>query len=311
MGGGFTIPATARGVGVCFLLSFVLSFLPPRPAAAQTELPALSEAEAPPLPVPARWKGDFDGMKERRRVRILVPFSKTIYFLDKGAERGTAAETGRQFETCINTKYKTSRKGKIHITFVPVARDQLFTDLNEGLGDIVAASLTITAERRQIVDFGDPALTNISQLIVTGPSAPVLTRLEDLAGQEIQVRKTSSYWTHLQALSNRFEAEGLKRITLIPADENLEDEDLLEMVNAELLPFTVVDSYKARLWIIFSPISCFARISPSTPAARSPGPCGRTRPCCWRRSTPARRNSAQTPHSFWRSCVNTTATAPS
>src|SRR6516162_9395961 len=117
MGGGFTIPATARGVGVCFLLSFVLSL----------------------LPVPARWKGDFDGMKERRMVRILVPFSKTIFFLDKGAERGTAAETGRQFETCINTKYKTTRARKIHVTFVLVARDQLFTDLNEGLGDIVAA----------------------------------------------------------------------------------------------------------------------------------------------------------------------------
>ena len=85
MGGGFTIPATARGVGICFVLSLLLSFLPPRPAAAQTELPALSEAEAPPLPVPEHWKGDFDGMKERRMVRVLVPFSKTIYFIDKGA----------------------------------------------------------------------------------------------------------------------------------------------------------------------------------------------------------------------------------
>ena len=236
------LPSVGAGVRL-LLLPLLLASLPARPVAAQTELPALSEAEAPPLPVPEHWKGDFDGMKERRMVRILVPFSKTIYFLDKGAERGTAAETGRQFESCINTKYKTTRARKIHIAFVPVARDLLFTDLNEGLGDIVAASLTITAERRQIVDFGDPGLTNI------GPSAPVLTRLEDLAGQEIQVRKTSSYWTHLQALSNRFQAEGLKGITLIPADENLEDEDLLEMVNAELLPFTVVDSYKARLWI--------------------------------------------------------------
>jgi hypothetical protein len=141
MGGGFTVPATARGVGACLLLSLLLSFLLPRPAAAQTELPALSEAEAPPLPVPEHWKGDFDGMKARRMVRILVPFSKTIYFIDKGAERGTAAETGRQFETCINTKYKTTRKGKIHIAFVPVARDQLFTDLNEGLGPPASRSL--------------------------------------------------------------------------------------------------------------------------------------------------------------------------
>jgi membrane-bound lytic murein transglycosylase MltF len=33
-----------------------------------------------------------------------------------------------------------------------------------------------------------------------------------------------------------------------PADENLEDEDLLEMVNAGLLPMAVVDSHKAEFW---------------------------------------------------------------
>ena len=80
-------------------------------------------------------------------VRILVPFSKTIYFLDKGAERGTAAETGRQFESCINTKYKTTRARKIHIAFVPVARDRLFTDLNEGLGDIVSSEIAFVIVR--------------------------------------------------------------------------------------------------------------------------------------------------------------------
>ncbi len=83
---------------------------------------------------------------------------------------------------------------------------------------------------------------------MTGPSAPVLTSLEDLAGQEIQVRRSAAIGRTVQALSGQPGAKGLKEITLIPADENLEDEDLLEMVNAELLPFAIVDSYKARLW---------------------------------------------------------------
>ena len=82
------------------------------PVAAQTTLPALSEAEAPALPPLKPWTGDFDQMKERRLVRILVPFSRTIYFLDKGAERGTAAEFGRQFEVCVNQKYKTKEGRK-------------------------------------------------------------------------------------------------------------------------------------------------------------------------------------------------------
>src|SRR5262249_821586 len=40
----------------------------------------------------------------------------------------------------------------------------------------------------------------------------------------------------------------LQAITLTSADENLEDEDLLEMVNAGLLPFAIVDDHKAQIW---------------------------------------------------------------
>ena len=224
-----------------------LALIVSAPARAQTNLPALSEAEAPALPPYKSWTGDFDKMKAGRLVRILVPFSKTIYFLDKGAERGTAAEFGRQFEVCINQKYKTKAL-KIKLAFIPVSRDRLLTGLVDGLGDIAAGSLTITPERLKIVDFSDPGIKNVKEVIVTGPSAPALKSLDDLAGQEIHVGRSTSYWDHLQMLSDQLEAKGLEKINLVPADSDLEDEDLLEMVNAGLLPFVVVDNYKARLW---------------------------------------------------------------
>jgi membrane-bound lytic murein transglycosylase MltF len=214
---------------------------------AQTTQAALSEAEAPALPLPVAKLGDFDTMKQRRLIRILVPFSRTIYFLDKGAERGTAAEFGRQFEVWLNKKYKTKAL-KIRIAFIPTPRDRLLTDLNAGLGDIVAANLTITPERLQLVDFSTPGLRGVKEVVVTGPATPALAGLDDLAGREIHVRKSSSYWTHLEALNAQFAAKGLKEITLRPADEDLEDEDLLEMVNAGLLPFVVVDNHKAEFW---------------------------------------------------------------
>jgi membrane-bound lytic murein transglycosylase MltF len=40
-------------------------------------------------------------------------------------------------------------------------------------------------------------------------------------------------------------AKGLKPIAIMPIDGNLEDEDLIEMVNAGLLPYAVVDGHKA------------------------------------------------------------------
>jgi membrane-bound lytic murein transglycosylase MltF len=229
------------------LLPLALAAMSRSPAEAQTILPALSEAQAPALPLPEPWIGDFDQMKQRRLIRILVPFSQTLYFLDKGAERGVSAELGRQLETWINRKYKT-RALKIHVAFIPISRDRLLTGLNEGLGDIAAADLTITPARLEIADFSNPGLRDISEVIVTGPSAPGLASLDSLAGKEIHVPRSSSYWSHMQALSDRLKAEGLEEINLRPSDENLEDEDLLEMVNAGLLPFVVTDSYKARIW---------------------------------------------------------------
>jgi ABC-type amino acid transport substrate-binding protein len=136
------------------------------PVQAQTVQPALPDSAAPVLPLPSVRLGDFDMMKQRRLIRILVPFSRTIYFLDKGAERGTAAEFGRQFETWLNKKYKT-KSLKIRIAFIPTPRDRLLSDLNAGLGDIVAASLTITPARQEIVDFSAPGMRNVNEVLVT------------------------------------------------------------------------------------------------------------------------------------------------
>jgi ABC-type amino acid transport substrate-binding protein len=205
-----------------FLLLTCCVAMSASPVLAQTTRPALSEADAPGLPRPKVWLGDFDGMKERRLIRILVPFSRTIYFVDQGAERGTAAEFGREFEKWLNKKYET-RALKILVAFIPTARDRLLSALKEGAGDIVAANLTITPERLQLVDFSAPAMKNVKEVVVTGPRAPMLAGLDALAGQEIHVRMSSSYWGHLQALGDELKAKGLKEIALVPADEDLEE----------------------------------------------------------------------------------------
>ncbi|HUL64810.1 MAG TPA: hypothetical protein VLW55_09360 [Burkholderiaceae bacterium] len=39
--------------------------------------------------------GDFDQIRERRVVRVLLPYSRTLFFVDKGQERGVTAENMR------------------------------------------------------------------------------------------------------------------------------------------------------------------------------------------------------------------------
>jgi len=193
------------------------------------------------------YTADFDGMLERRRVRVLTSFSKTFYFLDKARQRGLIYEMMKQFEKALNEKYETKHR-KIALVFVPVARDRLIPALIEGKGDIAAANLTITPERSALVEFSDPLYWGVKELIVTAPSTAKPKSIDDLSGQIVHVRKSSSYYASLVAVNERFAAEGKTPVELVLAEEILEDEDLLEMVNADLIPMVVVDSHKAHFW---------------------------------------------------------------
>jgi membrane-bound lytic murein transglycosylase MltF len=248
------VRSAARLVTVALLL---LAFaFQGRPAAQEAAGEVLEEAapsadsaaEGSLLPEVSKWTGDFDGMRERRTIRLLVPFSKTFYFIDKGGQQfGATYEAGRAFEDWINKKYKT-KSLRIQIAFIPVSRDKLLSGLVDGIGDIAAGNLTITPEREELVDFADPLATGVKEVIVTGPAAPRLSSIEDLAGKEVFARASSSYYEHLRALSAGFEASGRPAIVLTALDEDLEDEDILEMVNAGLLPWAVVDNHKATIW---------------------------------------------------------------
>jgi len=218
-------------------------------------LPAMADQPAkdatPPsgsLPIKAKeWKGDLDGMAKRRYIRALVVNSKTFYFLDKGRQYGMSYEGLKAFEKELNKKFKAKNR-KLHILFVPVSRDKIIPALLDGHGDIAAANLTITPERSKQVDFSRPIYDNVSEIVVTGPSSPKIASVEDLSGKEVFVRKSSSYYEHLEQLNARFRREGKSPVKLRPAPENLEDEDLLEMLNAGLLKLVVVDNHKAQFW---------------------------------------------------------------
>jgi membrane-bound lytic murein transglycosylase MltF len=196
----------------------------------------------------APWTGDYGGMVERRMIRIAVPYSKTIYFLDRGRQYGTAVEFGQALETWANEGREKAADKKIHVVFVPLPRDELISAVKDGKADIAAGNLTITPQRLEQIDFTQPFATGVKEVLVTGPSAHDISAIADLAGRIVRVRPSSSYREHLAALSQRFVAEGRKPIAIRPADERLEDEDLLEMVNAGLLAWAVVDMHKAAIW---------------------------------------------------------------
>jgi membrane-bound lytic murein transglycosylase MltF len=230
---------------------------PARPNAPAASSGNTSGPESPAARAPRQlsvgnkpWRGDFDRMLERRMIRVLVPFSRTLYYSDKGRERGVTAELVREWERWINQKHaKQLGKRPLTIYMVPTTRDKLLSEVADGLGDIAAGNITVTEQRSQIVEFLAPDdLKTVNEIVVAGLKAPSIKSVDDLSGKTVHVRPTTSYHESLVALNERFVKEGKPPVDLVLLPDALEDEDKLEMVNAGLLDFVIVDDWVARIW---------------------------------------------------------------
>jgi len=181
---------------------------------------------------------------------VLVPPGRTLYFQDKGSEKGLTAELARDFESYLNRTHKTRLKRRpVTVVLIPTTRDRLLPDLVAGLGDIAAGNLTVTAERLALVDFYSPdGLRTVSEIALTGPKSAPLASVDDLSGRVVHVRPSSSYHESLLALNARLTAEGKTPASLVSVPDALEDEDMMEMLNVGLFDVIVVDDWKARMW---------------------------------------------------------------
>ena len=192
------------------------------------------------------WVGDLDGMEKRRVIRILSVYSVGSYYIDQGQEKGLTKELARLFEHFINKRVQG--KQKIYAAIIPVARDQLIPALLAGRGDLVVANLSITPEREELIDFSIPVSKPLREILVTGPSAPGLESIDDLAGKTLYVRHSSSYRESVEQLNTRLAQAGKAPVKIRAVDESLEDVDLIEMVNTGLLPWAIIDDYKLNMW---------------------------------------------------------------
>lgn len=193
------------------------------------------------------FTGDLDEMEARRLIRVGVTFNRTHYFVDRGTQRGLSFAHLQQFENNLNTARRTGHL-RIRLVFVPLSRDELLPALTSGRVDAVAAQLTITPERQAIVDFSNPVRRNVSEVVVTAPGVPPVNSAEDLSGRRVFVRASSSYADSLRTLNSQLRRERRRPATIVNAPEYLDDDDLLEMVNAGLVDVTVVDDYLVDFW---------------------------------------------------------------
>jgi ABC-type amino acid transport substrate-binding protein len=203
-----------RRSAVITLLSGALSFV----SVAQAQTPAKAPAQGPATTPPAKaglalhdinakpWMGDFDGMVKRRVIRVLVPYSKTYYFVDRAVQRGLAYNASQLLERQLNDELRSGHI-RVRVQCVPVNRGEMIPALLSGRGDFAMGNLTITPERLKQVDFTYPIVRDAVEIAVTGPGAEPIATVDELAGKEVYLRKSSSYYESTGA-ERRLRQEG-------------------------------------------------------------------------------------------------------
>lgn len=192
------------------------------------------------------FSGDLPELKDRRAIRVLIPWSLTHYFLVKGEPHGFEYSLSKEYEKFLNKN--TDKTSKVEFIFIPMHFSKIIPALLEKKGDIAAANLTITKERSKKVLFSTPYYKNVKEVIVANKQAPTLRNTDDLSEKEITVTKGSSYFTHLQALDDSLKNKNFSGIDIIEAQAEMQTEDVLEMLNSGLIEYAVADLHIAQLW---------------------------------------------------------------
>ncbi|HEX8896734.1 MAG TPA: transporter substrate-binding domain-containing protein [Terriglobales bacterium] len=218
----------------------------PQPASV-SEPPAAPAPTAKFGPVFARRTGDLDEMVKRRNIRAIVLINPIEFFYSNGQPMGVMYEALRELETFVNQRFKTGTL-KVKVTLIPLRPDQAEAALTQGIGDLIAYALVITPERQQRVAFTVPIQTNVNQVVVSGSNFGAVSSMDDMGGKQVYVNPLSVNYQNLQRVNAKLQNAGKPPIVIKAADPNLLDDDLLQMVNAGLLPATVTSDLRAKLW---------------------------------------------------------------
>ncbi len=186
---------------------------------------------------------DLDIIKEKGKIVVLTDYNSTSYFIYRGQPMGYQYELlqeladyfGLQLEVIVSNDLNNS-----------------FNKLENGDVDLIAANLTVTKQRKQIMDFTIPHSQTRQVLVQRKPDnwenldeksleASLIRDQLDLAGKTVYVQANSSHAVRLKNLSDEIG----ENINIVEANEEVEH--LISLVASGEIDYTVSDENVAQV----------------------------------------------------------------
>ena len=183
------------------------------------------------------YKDDLPGIKNRQVLRVLTRNNAATYFVWRGQFLGFEYELMRRF----------ANSHGLHLEMiVPNRWSDLIPMLNAGGGDLIAASMTVTEERKQQGIAFSEAYNRVTEELVARTDEEAFKGPEDLTGRTVVVRRSSAYWATMQKLLD----EGID-FQLVAAPDNMETEEIISRVASGEYDLTVSDSHILSVELIW------------------------------------------------------------
>ena len=172
----------------------------------------------------------IERIKRTGVLRLITSNSINTYYYYNGEPAGFEYDLAREFANYLN----------VDLDVVTPGWNNVFSYLEDGKGDFIAAGLAITRDRLEKVNFSIPYMIIQQHIVyhklVLGPKT-----IEDLDSLTLHVRRGTSYHSRLEEIKN----SGIDVNYIL--HDNIPTEELIRMVHDREIRFTVADNNIAYL----------------------------------------------------------------
>lgn len=169
----------------------------------------------------------LEQIRERGELRVLSRYSLTSYYV-----KGNEALAGFEYELAERFADRLGVKLKI---IVPDNLGTMLHMVEQGRADIAAAGLTVTEQRKELLRFG-PVYHEVTQQLVFKQGNKKPKDITDIITDTLEVVADSSHVEQLHELQQEIPELSWRE------NKELDSRGLLELVQLELIDYTIVDS---------------------------------------------------------------------
>ena len=218
-----------KRIGILIICCLFLS-------ACQMKKPDLNEATV---------SRDFDEIVADGKLKVLIAYSATSYFLYRGQTMGYEYDLLKRLAKQLNLELELKVSRNL---------DEMLDELKNGNVDLVAHGMAVTQERKKEVAFIDYLYLTKQMLVQRKPDdwrKLTLDKINEsmiqdpiaLIGDTVSVRKNSSYFKRLLNLSKEIGGD----IVIDTLKGTLSTDEIIKQVVDKKIKYTVADGNLARI----------------------------------------------------------------